>query len=355
MKRLYSNLIIILVASVVSVSAVFVGLYSVQSQSVNSVNQKVAGIEDQVNQLNGQVKKVDQAQQSIAQSVASSPLLPMTGGTSSESAVSNSSSQKTVAKTTASANTAPIQAQNDQITAVVQKASPAVVSIVISKNVPQYSVGYQNPFNNPLFNSLGLGLPVYQDNGTQYQEVGAASGFIITPQGYILTNDHVVADTSADYNVTLSDGRKFPAQVIYRDPTVDMAVVKIDATNLPFILLGDSSNIQLGETVIAIGNALGQYSNTVSVGIVSGLNRDITAQTDTGDQENLTGAIQTDAAINPGDSGGPLLDLTGQIIGINVATVVGSNNISFALPINQVKSILAKSGNATTTGTTSSQ
>ncbi len=233
------------------------------------------------------------------------------------------------------------KSQDQQLTEAVAKTAPAVVSIVISKDVPQLEVTYQNPFgNDPFYQDFGIQVPVYRQKGTVRQKVGAGTGFLITSDGYILTNRHVVADTQASYTVLLSDGRQLDAQVVYRDANQDAAVVKINAKNLPTVNLGDSSGLQLGQAVIAIGNALGEYNNSVSTGIVSGLNRKIEATTADGSLEAINGVIQTDAAINPGNSGGPLLTLDGKVIGVNVATVTGSSNISFSIPINFVKSII---------------
>jgi serine protease Do len=234
------------------------------------------------------------------------------------------------------------KSQQDLVTQAVAKATPAVVSIVISKDVPQYKVVYQNPFgDDPFFQNVGLQVPVYVPTGqTQSQQVGAGSGFLVTPDGYIITNKHVVADTSASYTVLLQNGKQQTAQVVYKDPNNDLAIVKISGGNYPVINFDDSNSLQLGQTVIAIGNALGQYNNSVSLGVISGLNRTISATDENGSAETLTGVIQTDAAINPGNSGGPLLDLNGNSVGINVATVQGSNNVSFSIPSNMVKSII---------------
>jgi len=173
---------------------------------------------------------------------------------------------------------------------------------------------------------------------TQLQQVGGGSGFIISSDALILTNKHVVSDTKASYTVITNDGTKYDATVLARDPNQDLAVVKIKATNLPTVTLGNSDGLALGQTAIAIGNALGQFSNTVSVGVVSGLERTVTASApDTGAQETIQNVIQTDAAINPGNSGGPLLNLEGQVIGINTAIASNAENIGFAIPINQAK------------------
>jgi serine protease Do len=233
------------------------------------------------------------------------------------------------------------KSQEDTLTSAVAKIAPAVVSIIISENAPKYSVTYVNPFgDDPAFQGLGFEVPVYKQIGTELQKVGAGSGFIISNNGYIITNRHVIIDKKAQYKVLLSDGSQKIAQVVYVDSKNDVAIIKIDGTYPTIASLGDSSTLKLGQTVSAIGNALGEYNNSVSVGIVSGLNRNVTASDQNGNTETLNGIIQTDAAINPGNSGGPLVDLNGDVIGINVATVEGSNNIGFSIPINSVQSII---------------
>jgi serine protease Do len=176
-------------------------------------------------------------------------------------------------------------------------------------------------------------------------------GFIVSADGMIVTNKHVVADKEASYTVFTNDGKKYKAKVLARDPMQDVAIVKIEATGLPVVKLGDSDGIRLGQAAVAIGNALGEYRNTVSVGIISGLARTVTASSQGGsDSETLEGVIQTDAAINPGNSGGPLINLKGEVIGINTAVVSGANNIGFSIPINNVKrdiSSVKKSGKIT--------
>jgi serine protease Do len=184
---------------------------------------------------------------------------------------------------------------------------------------------------------------VYRQIGTQQEQIGAGTGFIVRQDGYIVTNRHVVDDKTAQYTVLLSDGRQKTASVVYLDQTNDIAIIKIDGSGYPTVELGDSSNLQLGQTVAAIGNALGEYSNSVSVGIVSGLNRTVEAfDEQAGRQEKLTDVIQTDAAINLGNSGGPLLDLTGRAVGMSVVTAVGANSIAFAIPVNDIKTIIAQ-------------
>jgi len=231
--------------------------------------------------------------------------------------------------------------QDELLTQAVARISPAVVSIVISKDVPQLEVVYENPFgNDPFFKDFGFRIPVYRQKGTVRQKVGGGTGFIIRKDGYIITNRHVVSDNSASYTALLSDGSQKTAKVVYKDDAHDLAILKIEGASYSTVELGNSASLKLGQTVIAIGNALAEYSNSVSVGIISGLNRTIEAGNNQGQSETLSGVIQTDAAINPGNSGGPLIDLSGKVMGINVATVVGSSNISFSIPINDAKNII---------------
>src|SRR5581483_9891618 len=225
----------------------------------------------------------------------------------------------------------------------VKKANPAVVSIVISKDIPMYQQ-QSNPFNdffgNNFFNPFGsLPSPPPQQQGTQRQEIGGGSGFLVSSDGLIVTNKHVVSDTTADYTVFTNDGQQHTAKVVARDPSNDVAIIKIDGTGYPSLQFGSSDQLRIGQTVLAIGNPLGEFQNTVSKGIVSGLSRSITAGDLTGTSEELTNVIQTDAAINPGNSGGPLVDLNGNVVGVNVATVIGSQNIGFALPSKLVQSV----------------
>ncbi len=233
-----------------------------------------------------------------------------------------------------------------QIINAVKTASPAVVAITISKNVPIIEQCPYNPFSDlpPEFQQFfGQNLQFYQpcQKGTKLQEVGGGSGFIISADGLILTNKHVVQDTAAEYTVFTNDGKKYSAKVLARDPNIDIAVIKISASNLPTIKLGDSDSIQVGQTAIAIGNALGEFRNTVNVGVVSGLSRNITASGGGGLTETIYNVIQTDASINPGNSGGPLLNLRGEVMGINTAIAQNAQSISFAIPINQVKRIIS--------------
>ncbi len=232
--------------------------------------------------------------------------------------------------------------QDELVVAVVKRVSPSVVSIVATKDVAVIEQFFINPFQgDPFFEQFfgggGFRVPQFRQKGTQKKEIGAGTGFIVSSDGLILTNKHVVADPAAEYTVFLNDATKVPARVLARDPAQDLAVLKIDKSGLPAVDLGDSSEVQIGQSVIAIGNALGEFRNTVSVGVVSGLQRSIIASGGGGGPEELAELIQTDAAINPGNSGGPLLNLRGEVIAINVAMAQGAENVGFAYPINKAK------------------
>lgn len=219
----------------------------------------------------------------------------------------------------------PQTSQEDKIIKVVKEASPSVVSIVITKEVPIYSE--LDPFD------FFFGTPQVQ--GTEKQQVGAGSGFIISSDGLVLTNKHVVADEAAEYTITTYDNKEYAVNVLARDPVQDLAVLRIQSNEtFPAIKLGTAANIQIGQSAIAIGNALGEYQNTVSVGVISGLGRTVTASGG-GTSETLEDIIQTDAAINPGNSGGPLLNLAGEVVGINTAVAASGENIGFAISIDK--------------------
>jgi S1-C subfamily serine protease len=199
---------------------------------------------------------------------------------------------------------------------VAKKVKPSVVSITTTQSVQD------------LFGSV-------------YEQKGGGTGFIITSDGLIVTNKHV-ADAGNTFTVFTSDGQSYPAEVKAKDPSNDLAILKIDAKGLPVATMGDSSKLQVGQWVIAIGNALGEYQNTVTAGVVSAQNRSLTAQGSDGSSERLEGLIQTDTAINSGNSGGPLVNLAGEVIGINTAVADKSfaEGIGFAIPINTVQSAI---------------
>lgn len=174
---------------------------------------------------------------------------------------------------------------------------------------------------------------------TGYVE-GVGSGSIVSSDGYILTNSHVVNDGDAEeINVLLNDGKSMPAKLIWNDTTLDLAVIKVDGKDLPKIEFGDSDKMEVGSRVVAIGNPLGlELQSTVTSGIISGLNRTVSFQTGA----SMDGLMQTDAAINAGNSGGALLNTKGQLIGINTAKAGNSDGIGFAIPSNLAKKIVDK-------------
>lgn len=215
----------------------------------------------------------------------------------------------------------------------VKKVTPSVVSIIITKDLSKY---YDLKGYSPFDDFFGFPFESAPQNGSGKQEIGGGTGFIISSDGMILTNKHVVSDNEAEYTVITNDGKKYEAKVLATDFMNDIAVVKIDAKDLPVVEFGDSDSLELGQTVIAIGNSLGEYRNTVTKGVISGKGRRVEAGGE-GMSEVLEEALQTDAAINPGNSGGPLINLSGQVIGINTAINQQGQLIGFAIPINQAK------------------
>lgn len=235
--------------------------------------------------------------------------------------------------------------QEDLVVEIVKDASPAVVSIIATKDVPVIEEYFIDPFgSNDFVRELiprdffpELQVPQYKQRGTETRQISSGSGFFVSTDGYVATNRHVVEDSEAEYSVILNDGRKLKAEVLARDPFQDIAILKVEISDSPFLVIGNSNNLRVGQSVIAIGNALGEFQNTVSVGVISGLRRTIVATGAISGPEVLQEVIQTDAAINPGNSGGPLLNLEGHVIGLDVAMAQGAENVGFALPINLVK------------------
>ncbi len=199
---------------------------------------------------------------------------------------------------------------------VVKKVSPSVVSITSEQSTLNFF-------------------------GQVSKSQSAGTGFIVTKDGLIITNKHVVSSAIADYSVFTSDGKEYKAKVKAIDSSFDIAFLQIEADNLTPVELGDSNSIQVGQKAIAIGNALGQYQNTVTVGVISAVGRAIEAGDSSGySSETLENMIQTDAAINPGNSGGPLVNIAGQVIGINTAVDAEAQGIGFAIPINLARTAL---------------
>jgi serine protease Do len=176
----------------------------------------------------------------------------------------------------------------------------------------------------------------------QIPSTGVGSGIILTSDGYILTNKHVIAG-SKSLSVELADEETFPATVVEQAPDTDLALIKVDAHGLKPATIGDSSTIQVGETVVAIGSPLGTFTETVTKGILSATGRTITIQDEqTGRPVTLSGLLQTDAAINPGNSGGPLLDENGKVIGVNTAVSANAEGLGFAIPISAAQALIAR-------------
>lgn len=219
--------------------------------------------------------------------------------------------------------------ENSAVIQVVETASPAVVSVVVSKQVATRSNSSFDPFGS----FFGQNPSEVQ---SELRQIGAGSGFFVTSGGLILTNRHVVTDLDATYTVVTNDGKTLPATVVSRDPVNDLAIIKVEISDAKFLEFADSSNLELGQQVVAIGNSLGQYQNTVTSGIISGVGRSIVAGDRTG-SEQLEGVIQTDAAINPGNSGGPLLNLAAQVVGINTAVDQQGQLVGFAISANDAK------------------
>lgn len=176
--------------------------------------------------------------------------------------------------------------------------------------------------------------------GYGQQQSGAGTGIVVTSDGLILTNKHVVEGASS-FTVTLNDSKQYQGKLVTTDPTNDIAFLRIDAKDLKAAELGDSDQVVVGQKVVAIGNALGEFANTVTEGVISGKSRPIEASDGQGSTEQLSNLFQTDAAINPGNSGGPLVNIEGQVIGMNTAVAGSAQNIGFAIPINEVKSAIA--------------
>lgn len=218
----------------------------------------------------------------------------------------------------------------------LKRVLPSVVTIQISQTTSNYSIAFDpsNPFR-----------PFRRIPGeTRQVDRNIGSGFIVGADGIIVTNKHVIENQQAGYKVVTDDGQIYDVSQIYRDTQNDLAILKIEATDLQPITLGSSSELVLGQPVIAIGTPLGEFTNSVTAGIISGLGRGITAGSRyEGFVEKLENVIQTDAAINPGNSGGPLINTAGEVIGINTAVAAEGQNIGFAIPIDVVKNLLQTS------------
>jgi serine protease Do len=239
----------------------------------------------------------------------------------------------------------PVSKEDVEVISAVKAVTPSVVSVSVMKDVSKLYNNrnggfFDDFFGFPFAAPAPTPAPGGEGAAPKLQQVGGGTGFVITADGLILTNRHVAADTDAEYEVSLQDGTRHKAQVLARDAILDLAVLKIDASGLTPVTLGDSDDLQIGETVIAIGNALSEYRNTVTKGVVSGVNRRVVAGGADGFAEVIEEAIQTDAAINPGNSGGPLIDLRGKVIGINTAVNREGQSLGFAIPVNAARIVV---------------
>lgn len=225
----------------------------------------------------------------------------------------------------------------DGLLDVVARSSRAVVSIRITKEVAVGHRAVVDPFED-LFASpsqeRARPSPLLKK---ERQQVGGGSGFFVSADGLVVTNGHVVRDKAAEYTVVMQDQKTYPAKILAVDPVLDIAILKVDIKQAPFLSLGDSDGLRIGQTVVAIGNTLDEFQNTVTKGVVSGLDRRVVAGNSLLNTEVIESAIQIDAAINPGNSGGPLIDLGGQVIGVNTAVSQTAQSLGFALPANAVK------------------
>jgi len=215
--------------------------------------------------------------------------------------------------------------ESNQTIRAVNAATPSVVAVLMSKELSKIK------------KEIGADIARYLVDEKGMVKIGGCSGFFISSDGYVLTNRHIVQDEEASYTVVWQN-KTYSCKILVRDKITDIAILKIDGSGFPYLKFDNSSQLKLGQTVMAIGNALGEFQNTVSRGIISGLSRDIKTEVGENIQE-FFGLIQTDAAINPGNSGGPLINLSGRVVGICTAVVLGVENIGFAIPINQAKSI----------------
>ncbi len=231
-------------------------------------------------------------------------------------------------------NETVINFENGSYESVWEKASPAVVSVVALKDLSEYT----NQFSF-------FGAPQQTQGDGELSEVSSGTGFIITADGLVVTNKHVVADSEAEYVVILDDGTQLDAEVLDKDTLNDIALIQITGEDerlgeLPTLEFADSDQVGVGDPVVAIGNALGQYSNTTTVGIISATDRQIIASSGGGFSENLVNLFQTDAAINPGNSGGPLLNMEAEVVGMNTAIDTTASGIGFAIPSNDIATVV---------------
>lgn len=223
--------------------------------------------------------------------------------------------------------------EEKSITNVVELTDKAVVSVIVSKDLPILEEYYEDV---EVFGDFRVVQKRSRQVGESRQEIGGGTAFFINKDGLLITNDHVVSDEGASYTVVTNDGVVYDAEVILRDKSLDLALLQVNGTDFPIIKLSSSDILVPGQTVVAIGNSLGEFQNTVSKGIISGLGRSVFAE----DNRVYNDVIQTDAAINTGNSGGPLINTRGELIGVNFSIVEGANSVAFAVPVSDVKNFI---------------
>jgi S1-C subfamily serine protease len=231
-------------------------------------------------------------------------------------------------------NSIEFDSEESVVVDVVEKSLSSVVTVNIQKTTTSQDVLEFDPFNP--FSPFNV-----QPGQEETIEQNIGSGFLVESDSIVVTNRHVVADVEAEYSIITNEGKEYLAKKILRDPLNDLAIIEVENTGMKPLRLGNSDNLKLGQLAVAIGTPLGEFRNTVTTGVISGLGRGITAGSPFENYvERLDNVIQTDAAINPGNSGGPLLNSAGEVIGINTAVSQSGENIGFAIPSNVVRNLI---------------
>ena len=218
---------------------------------------------------------------------------------------------------------------------VVEQVTPAVVSVVVRK--PRGEVLKDQTLENQNSDVVFSDTLLTAAEANQLVDVSSGTGFFVSTDGYIVTNHHVIDVPNAKLFVVTNDGKELEASLVDTDPVLDLSILRVQGSGFRSVTLGDSDKIRIGQTAIAIGNTLSEFRNTVTKGVISGINRHVTAGVSVNSSEVIEKAIQTDAAINPGNSGGPLINLLGEVVGINTAVSFDGQAVAFAIPINQAK------------------
>ncbi len=218
---------------------------------------------------------------------------------------------------------------------VVEQVTPAVVSVIARK--PRGEIVKDQVLSSQNSDVVFSDTPLTASEANQLIDVSSGTGFFVSTDGYIVTNHHVIDVPNAKLFVVTNDGKELEASLVDTDPALDLSILHVQGSGFKAVTLGDSDKIRIGQTAIAVGNTLSEFRNTVTKGVISGINRHVTAGVSVNSSEVIEKAIQTDAAINPGNSGGPLINLLGEVIGINTAVSFDGQAVAFAIPINQAK------------------